>query len=220
MFRNKTFRVCAIAFAGVCVSQTAALAQCGTASWYHEGAKTANGERYQPDGISAAHRSLPFGTKVLVTNQRTGRTVTVRINDRGPFIGGRIIDLSRGAKRVIGMDGLASVCLTVLGRGERVAGAKQAKTQRVAAVKQARPKRVAKAQRRNVRVARTTYGTTQTSARYDDDPYNDRVVRKQRNRSAKRAQPRYQAQHRQARQQRARPGSFQMSGWPGTDSRF
>lgn len=220
MFDNKTFRVCAIAFAGVCVSQTAATAQCGTASWYHEGAKTANGERYQPDGISAAHRSLPFGTKVLVTNQRTGRTVTVRINDRGPFIGGRIIDLSRGAKRVIGMDGLAPVCLTVLGRGERYAGAKQAKTQRVAVVKQARPKRVAKAQRRNVRVARVAYGTTQTSARYDDDPFNDRVVRKSRTRSAKRAQPRYQGQYRQARQQRPARAAFQMSGWPGTDSRF
>jgi rare lipoprotein A len=104
-------------------SVSAAHAQCGTASWYHEGSRTANGERYRPDGISAAHRSLPFGTRVEVRNQRTGRSVVVRINDRGPFIRGRIIDLSRGAKRVIGMDGLAPVCVTVLGRGPSVASA-------------------------------------------------------------------------------------------------
>ena len=72
---------------------------------------------------SAAHKTLPFGTRVLVRNQRTGRLDTVRINDRGPFIRGRIIDLSRGAKQILGMDGLASVCLTVLGRGENYADA-------------------------------------------------------------------------------------------------
>ena len=104
MIRSKSFRVCAVAFISAGVSHGAAQAACGTASWYHEGAQTANGERYRPDGISAAHKTLPFGTRVLVRNQRTGRTVTVRINDRGPFIRGRIIDLSRGAKRVIGMD--------------------------------------------------------------------------------------------------------------------
>jgi rare lipoprotein A len=97
-----------------------AAAQCGTASWYHEGTRTANGERYRPDGITAAHRTLPFGTRVLVRHQRTGRTVTVRINDRGPFIRGRIIDLSRGARRVLGMDGLAPVCLTILDWGHRM----------------------------------------------------------------------------------------------------
>lgn len=227
MFSRKTFRVCAIAFAGVCVSQTAALAQCGTASWYKMGKQTANGERYYPDGISAAHRTLPFGTKVLVRNQRTGRTVTVRINDRGPFIGGRIIDLSRGAKNVIGMDGLASVCLTVLGRGERVAGAKakQGKSKRVAAISKAKPKRVAAAkQGRNTRVARadrrrtrTVYGTTQTSARYDAN--TGRSAR--RNRSANRAQPRAQRQYRQARQQRGqRSSGFAIAGWPATGNRF
>lgn len=124
MYKVKKLCVYGVAAMSLGLPTQAALAQCGTASWYHEGSRTANGERYRPDGISAAHRSLPFGTRVLVRNQRTGRTVTVRINDRGPFIGGRIIDLSRGAQRVMGMDGLAPVCISVLGRGEsRVASA-------------------------------------------------------------------------------------------------
>ena len=125
MLKVKKLCVYGVAAIAMGVPMEAALAQCGTASWYHEGARTANGERYRPDGISAAHRSLPFGTVVQVRNQRTGRTVTVRINDRGPFIGGRIIDLSRGAKQVLGMDGLAPVCLAVLGRGPRVASAEK-----------------------------------------------------------------------------------------------
>jgi len=119
MILSKAFRVCGLAAIGVALMQTPALAQCGTASWYHEGSKTANGERYNPDGITAAHRRLPFGTRVKVTHKRTGRSVTVRINDRGPFIRGRIIDLSRGAKRVLGMGGLAPVCISVVGRGKR-----------------------------------------------------------------------------------------------------
>jgi rare lipoprotein A len=113
--------VCSVATMSLGVPFETALAQCGTASWYHEGSRTATGERYRPDGITAAHRSLPFGSIVEVRNQKTGRTVTVRINDRGPYIGGRIIDLSRGAKRVIGMDGLAPVCIAVVGQGPRVA---------------------------------------------------------------------------------------------------
>jgi rare lipoprotein A len=117
MYKVKNLCVYGLAAMSFGLSNQAAMAQCGTASWYHEGARTANGERYQPDGITAAHRSLPFGTRVQVRNQRTGRTVTVRINDRGPFIGGRIIDLSRGAHRALGMDGLAPVCLAVLSRG-------------------------------------------------------------------------------------------------------
>ena len=117
MYKVKNLCVYGAVVVSLGLSAQGVMAQCGTASWYHEGSRTANGERYQPDGITAAHRSLPFGTRVQVRNQRTGRTVTVRINDRGPFIGGRIIDLSRGARRVIGMDGLAPVCLAVLGRG-------------------------------------------------------------------------------------------------------
>lgn len=94
-----------------------AFAECGIASTYSSGSKTANGERYNHMGISAAHKSLPFGTRVVVRNQRTGRSITVRINDRGPFIAGRIIDLSTGAKNALGMDGLASVCLEVVSYG-------------------------------------------------------------------------------------------------------
>ena len=85
--------------------------QRGHASWYQHGRRTANGEAFNPNGMTAAHRSLPFGTRVRVVNERTGRSVVVRINDRGPFIGGRIIDLARGAARQLGMDGVATVAL-------------------------------------------------------------------------------------------------------------
>ena len=89
-------------------------AECGIASTYSTGSQTANGEHYNHMGISAAHKSLPFGTRVVVRNQRTGHSITVRINDRGPFVAGRIIDLSTGAKNALGMaDGLAHVCLEV-----------------------------------------------------------------------------------------------------------
>ncbi|MBD2776870.1 septal ring lytic transglycosylase RlpA family protein [Iningainema tapete] len=93
----------------------------GKASWYGydgSGNRTATGERYKPEGMTAAHRSLPFGTRVRVTNTRNGRSVIVRINDRGPFIRGRIIDLSAGAARVLGMmgRGIAPVRIEVLGR--------------------------------------------------------------------------------------------------------
>ncbi len=91
-----------------------AFAECGIASVYWEGARTANGERFVPDGISAAHKTLPFGSRVIVRNQRTGRTILVRINDRGPFVRGRVIDLSRGAARHLGVSGLAPVCLDVV----------------------------------------------------------------------------------------------------------
>src|SRR5262245_41506287 len=120
MIRVKKLCVYGVAALSLGVPVQAAFAQCGTASWYHEGSRTANGERYRPDGISAAHRTLPFGTRVEVRNQRTGRSIVVRINDRGPFIRGRIIDLSRGAQRALGMGGLAPVCLAVLGRGPSV----------------------------------------------------------------------------------------------------
>lgn len=87
-----------------------------TASWYHEGKLTANGERFNPDGITCAHKHLAFHTKVRVTNLRNGRSVICRVNDRGPFIAGREIDLSRGAARQIGMleSGVAQVRIEVL----------------------------------------------------------------------------------------------------------
>jgi rare lipoprotein A len=80
----------------------------GEASWYgpdFHGRKTANGETYDMDGLTAAHRTLPFNTKVLVENLDNGKTVEVRINDRGPFAKDRIIDLSRGAARQVDMIG-------------------------------------------------------------------------------------------------------------------
>ena len=94
-----------------------ALQQVGMASWYKMGTRTANGERYDPMGITAAHPSLPFDTKVRVTNPSSGDSVVVRINDRGPFTGGRIIDLSQGAAQAIDLirAGVARVKIEVLG---------------------------------------------------------------------------------------------------------
>jgi len=91
----------------------------GVASYYGKrfhGRTTANGERFNMHAMTAAHRSLPFGTRVKVTYPSTGRSVTVRINDRGPFIGGRTIDLSRGAAAALGMvdAGVAKVKLEIL----------------------------------------------------------------------------------------------------------
>jgi rare lipoprotein A len=87
--------------------------QCGIASWYgtESGTRTANGERFPTREATAAHKTLPFGTIVTVTDQRTGRSIRVRINDRGPFVKGRIIDLSPAARRGLGMDGLSQVCI-------------------------------------------------------------------------------------------------------------
>ncbi|GIF65274.1 hypothetical protein Ais01nite_33090 [Asanoa ishikariensis] len=69
---------------------------CG-ASYYDEGQTTANGEAFNPDALTAAHKTLPFNTRVRVTNPSNGKSVVVRINDRGPFVSGRCIDLSRAA---------------------------------------------------------------------------------------------------------------------------
>ena len=85
----------------------------GIASVY-SGEKTANGEYAHASALTAAHKSLPFGTRVKVTNVNTGRSVIVRINDRGPYIRGRIIDLTPAGARAIGSSGLAQVQLTVL----------------------------------------------------------------------------------------------------------
>lgn len=79
--------------------------QVGHASWYALHSRTASGEMMNPSEMTAAHRSLPFGTKVLVENLTNGRSVVVRINDRGPFVGGRIIDVSKAAASVLGMLG-------------------------------------------------------------------------------------------------------------------
>jgi rare lipoprotein A len=84
---------------------TAAAAQSGLASFYNHGGRTASGETVNHGAMTAAHRTLPFGTRVRVTDAATGNTVVVRINDRGPFTGGRIIDLSHGAAQALGIIG-------------------------------------------------------------------------------------------------------------------
>lgn len=99
----------------LCSASLAARAESGIASVY-SGEKTANGEYAHASRLTAAHKTLPFGTMVQVTNKRNGRTVIVRINDRGPYIAGRIIDLTPAGAKAIGADGLAPVTLTVVGR--------------------------------------------------------------------------------------------------------
>jgi rare lipoprotein A (peptidoglycan hydrolase) len=94
--------------------------QMGRASWYgpdFHGKPTANGETYDMYSMTAAHKSLPFGTKLRVTNLDNGQQCVVRVNNRGPFVGGRIIDLSKGAAREIGLisRGIARVRLDILG---------------------------------------------------------------------------------------------------------
>jgi rare lipoprotein A len=97
-------------------SGVAAKSTTGIASYYKSGKQSANGERFNPNGLTAAHRTLPFGTKVRVTNLRNGKSVVVRINDRGPFIRGRVIDLSLGAANFVGMtkSGVAKVTYSIL----------------------------------------------------------------------------------------------------------
>jgi rare lipoprotein A len=87
------------------------------ASYYCSGTRTASGEHFNPNGFTAAHRTLPFGTRVAVTNPANGRTVVVRINDRGPFVRGVSLDLARGAAFAIGMRGNATVRIARLGGG-------------------------------------------------------------------------------------------------------
>ena len=97
--------------------------QQGLASWYgprFHGRRTASGEIFNRRGLTAAHRTLPFGTRVCVRSQLTGRAVVVRINDRGPFTGNRVIDLSQAAAQELGMQGLGikPVELWLLEEGE------------------------------------------------------------------------------------------------------
>lgn len=90
----------------------------GIASYYWQPQRVASGGWFNPNAMTAAHKTLPFGTMVRVTNLNNGRAVTVRINDRGPYIAGRVIDLSRAAASAVGMvgSGVARVSLAVLGR--------------------------------------------------------------------------------------------------------
>ncbi|WIY53114.1 septal ring lytic transglycosylase RlpA family protein [Devosia sp. YIM 151766] len=108
--------IAAICAACVLSFSSAAYAQCGGASWYgpgFHGKKAASGETFNENAMTAAHRTLPFGTKVEVVDQRTGNAVEVTINDRGPFHGKRIIDLSKAAATALGFRnrGTTTVCL-------------------------------------------------------------------------------------------------------------
>lgn len=124
--RNKT-----LALAGVFVTAMATLSpnvasaeptaaqkiQSGQASWYgpgFHGRRTASGEKFNTNDMTAAHRTLPFGTRVRVVNKKTGKSVVVRINDRGPYAHGRVIDLSRASAQAIGISGVGSVELAQL----------------------------------------------------------------------------------------------------------
>ncbi|MGA7810953.1 septal ring lytic transglycosylase RlpA family protein, partial [Bradyrhizobium sp.] len=92
------------------------IASQGLASFYTEGTQTASGERFDAHELTAAHPSLPFGTKLRVTNVATGKSVTVRVNDRGPYVPGRVVDVSYSAARMLGMvgGGVAKVKLDVV----------------------------------------------------------------------------------------------------------
>ena len=101
--------ICSVAALFIAGS-TDAIAESGIASVYaYFSSKTASGERANPTGLTAAHRTLAFGTHVRVTNRRNGRSVTVRINDRGPFVRGRVIDVTSAGARALGFSGLAPV---------------------------------------------------------------------------------------------------------------
>jgi rare lipoprotein A len=102
----------------LCPTLQGARAESGIASVY-SGEKTANGEYAHAGRLTAAHKSLPFGTMVQVTNRSNGRSVIVRINDRGPFIRGRVIDLTPAGCKAIGCGGLAKVDLRVVSREAR-----------------------------------------------------------------------------------------------------
>jgi peptidoglycan lytic transglycosylase len=96
----------------LCHFSTSAFAETCIASQYgYGGSRTASGERMNPSAMTAAHRTRSFGSHVTVTSQRSGRSVTVRINDRGPFVRGRCIDLSTGAAHALGMGGTERVSL-------------------------------------------------------------------------------------------------------------
>ncbi len=93
-------------------------AECGRASWYAMTSRTASGMRANPNGYFAAHRSLPFGTSIRVENLRNGRSVVVKVNDRGPFVRGRVVDVTKAAAAKLGFisAGTAPVRVTVVGR--------------------------------------------------------------------------------------------------------
>ena len=108
---SEAIRPILAALAVACLSPTAFAESCVASRYGYGGGQTASGERMNASAMTAAHRSRPFGSYVTVTSHSTGRSVTVRINDRGPFVKGRCIDLSNGAARVLGMGGTEIVSL-------------------------------------------------------------------------------------------------------------
>jgi rare lipoprotein A len=117
--RSSAVLISLVAMACVHAPVATTRTQDGVASYYGEsfaGRRTASGERFDPQAFTAAHRDLPFGTRIRVTNLDNGRTVVVRINDRGPYAGGRIVDVSWAAARELGMlrSGVARVRVELL----------------------------------------------------------------------------------------------------------
>jgi rare lipoprotein A len=117
VFADRMFPIVVVVMticASTVLTDSSAMAETGIASVYaYSGGKTASGERANPGGLTAAHRTLKFGTQVRVTNRRNGRNVVVRINDRGPFVRGRVIDITPAAARALGFSGLAPVTVDI-----------------------------------------------------------------------------------------------------------
>lgn len=112
IFASETMiRPICVALAISCLSAPAFAEICVASHYGYGGHRTASGERMDPNAMTAAHRTRPFGSHVTVTSHSTGRRITVRINDRGPFVKGRCIDLSNGAARVLGIAGTSMVSL-------------------------------------------------------------------------------------------------------------
>jgi len=107
---------CALGATSAAAEETKPI-QAGAASWYgpgFHGKRTANGEKFNTNDLTAAHKTLPFGTQIRVTNERTGKSVVVRINDRGPYAHGRVVDLSKAAAQAAGIEGVGQVTLAAL----------------------------------------------------------------------------------------------------------
>ncbi len=150
--------------------EASAYSQRGVASYYccyFHGRTTANGERFNQNAMTAAHKYLPFGTRVRVTNLRSGRSIVVRINDRGPYVGGRIIDLSRGAARALGMGGTASVRVDVIGGGKRtlVAGKRVKSKTQLASLRSKSRVRLASARTKSGKTVRVASYSKRKAAR-------------------------------------------------------
>jgi rare lipoprotein A len=117
LYRALTFPLSFMIFIAFADAGHSSQPKSGIASIYsYQGSKTASGEIARPDGLTAAHPTLPFGTMVRVTNRRNGRSVVVRINDRGPFTRGRVIDLTPAGARQLAFSGITLVSLEVVGK--------------------------------------------------------------------------------------------------------